>query len=169
MSDVLQTDEKPAILDEGSWVYLISAAADRRASSLHERVVEVCETGGWQAVSRPALAGAGETDPGRLFESVSHAVEHAACVVALAGEETETADAELALAYSHRRPVVGLRLGSADAPASAVQGMLATYERARVIACESAEECAVELRSTFSDPDFADTIRMAAGERAVSA
>lgn len=47
--------------------------------------------------------------------------------------------------------------------------MLGAYERARMIACESAEECAVKLRATFSDPDFAETIWTAAGEHAGNA
>jgi hypothetical protein len=165
----LSQAEKAGTLDEGAWVYLISPGADRCPNSLHERVVEACEAGGWKAVGWSALATPGVGDAGRLFEGVSHAVEHAACVVALVGTEAETTDAELALAYSHRRPIVGLRLDAGDCPVSPVQGMLETYERARVISCESTEDCAAELRSTFSDPDFAETIRRAAGERAVSA
>lgn len=153
-------------VDEGAWVYLISKAPERNAPNpLHDRVVEACEAGGWPAVAWPSPA-ADDGDPGHLFEGVSHAVEHADCVVALIGDAGETADAELALAYSHRRPIVGLRLSRVDSSASAFEEMLGGYERSRVIACDSAEECAVRLRATFSDPDFADTIRTAAGEYA---
>lgn len=148
------------VLDEGAWVYLVSSVTDRAGGSLlRERVAEACEAGGWPVVGEPASG-----DPGQLFESVRHAVEHADCVVALIGETTEMADAELALAYSHRRPIVGLRFEGTDSSASAVQEMLDSYDRARVLACDGPDECAVKLRAVFADPDFAETIRAAAGE-----
>lgn len=104
-------------VDEGAWVYLISGTADRNAPNpLRDRVVETCEAGGWPAVAWPSRAADGCADPGHLFEGVRHAVVHADCVVALIGDAAETADAELALAYSHRRPIIGLRLSDAGSP-----------------------------------------------------
>jgi hypothetical protein len=165
------TDEPHAVeasvLDEGAWVYLVSFVPDGDgANLLRECVVEACEAGGWPVVSEPAPGAPAPGDPGQRFESVRHAVEHADCVVALIGETTETADAELALAYSHRRPIVGLRFEGTDSSASAVQEMLNSYDRARVLACDGPDECGVKLRAVFADHDFAETIRMAAGEHA---
>lgn len=107
-------------------------------------------------------------DPGSLFEDLRHAVEHADCVVALLGEPGGPADAELVLAYSHRRPIIGLRMSQGDSPASEVQAMLDHYERARVISCQDPEECGAQLRAVLSDPDFGATIRQAVGERAAA-
>lgn len=45
--------------------------------------------------------------------------------------------------------------------------MLASYERARVIVCDDADQCAIELRAVLDDPEFAATIRRAAGEHSV--
>lgn len=165
------TEVRQKGVDEGAWIYLISKAADRSTpNGLRDSVVEACEAGGWPVVAWPFPAAAGPTDPGHIFEAARHAVVHADCVVALVGGAAETADAELALAFSHRRPIVGLRLSGGSFPASsAVEEMLGTYERARVIACDSPEECAVRLRATFSDPDFTETMREAAGEFAGNA
>lgn len=169
MIDELQEDEM-MILDEGSWIYLIaSAAGTSSADSLRERVVQACEAGGWPAVSWPPAGTDRHHDPGHFFESVSHAVEHADCVVALLGDVTETTDAELAMAYSHRRPVIGVRGPGEDLPSSWVQATLEGYERARMIVCDNPDECASELRAVFGDPEFAATIHRAAGEHASSA
>jgi nucleoside 2-deoxyribosyltransferase len=164
MTDECQTSEG-AVVDEGSWIYLIASPTDRNAAdSLHDRVVETCEAGGWPAVSWPPAGGDRPSDPGHLFEGVRHAVEHADCVVALLGGVAGTTDAELALAYSHRRPIVAMRRNDDSLPTSEVQAMLATYERARMIVCDDADQCATELRGVLDDPEFAATIRRAAGE-----
>jgi hypothetical protein len=166
MTDGDRAHESRAV-DEGAWIYLIGSTPDSSgAGSLRQQVIQACEEGGWPAVSLP-LPGAGHPpDPGDLFEGVRHAVGHADCVVALLGEAAETTDAELALAYSHRRPIVGMR-GSGDGPAdSEMQAMLTSYERARVIVCDDVGECAAELRAVLDDPEFAATIRLAAGEHA---
>jgi diketogulonate reductase-like aldo/keto reductase len=162
-----QADEMPA-LDEGSWVYLIGSADDQGATrSLHGPLIEACEASGWTALSwSPPGTAAREADPGRFFEGVRHAVEHADVVIALMGKGTETADAELALAYSHRRPIIGLQMSSEESRTSGIQDMLSSYERARVITYENANECVSKLQATFSDPSFAETIRRAAGEHA---
>jgi hypothetical protein len=156
-----------SIVDEGAWVYLI-AAGGRDGGPLHEHIAQACEAGGWPAIGLPDGEADGFRDPGRLFESVSHAVAHADLVVALLGDRGETTDAELALAYSHRRPIVGVRVG-ADPSASGIESMLEGYERARVISCADAEECATRLRAVLSDPDFSETVRLAAGELATDA
>lgn len=166
------TDERQAgegtVVDEGSWIYLIASATDRNTGdSLHDRVVETCEAGGWPAVSWPPADADRPPDPGHLFEGVRHAVEHADCVVALLGDAAGRRDAELALAYSHRRPIVGMRSSDDSLPTSEIQAMLATYERARVIVCDDADQCATELRAVLEDPEFAATIRQAVGEHSV--
>jgi hypothetical protein len=164
-----QADEA-TIVDEGAWIYLIAPVARRDAADpLYDRVVQTCEAGGWPAVSWPPPGGGRLADPGHFFEGVRHAVEHADFVVALLGDAAETTDAELALAYSHRRPIIGMRISDESLPTSAVQAMLESYERARMIACDGADECAAELRAVFADPGFVATIRMAAGEHAAGA
>lgn len=164
MMDVRDAEEM--IVDEGAWIYLIGTEADPKGGeALHERLAEACEASGWPVVSKRAAGGERSDDPGRLFEEISHAVEHADCVVALLGGSTDMADAELALAYSHRRPIVGMRVpGEEDHLASRVETMLGGYERARVITCDNVAECGAELATAFDDPEFAATIRRAAGE-----
>ncbi|HEU4905129.1 MAG TPA: hypothetical protein VFT19_03305 [Solirubrobacterales bacterium] len=157
----------PLLLDEGSWAYLIGAPSNRGAACLlRDRVIETCEENGWPAVSRSFAAGMDPVDPGRFFEGVSHSVGHADFVVALLGIAGGAADGELAMAYGHRRPVVGIRLSGEGSPASETETMLDDYERARVVACDDLEECAAGLRKILSDPDFAATIHTAAGGRA---
>lgn len=167
MIDERQANER-IVVDEGSWIYLVASAAHRgAASSLRDCVVETCEAGGWPAVCWPPAGTDRPPDAGHFFEGVRHAVEHSDCVVALLGEPADTTDAELALAYSHRRPIIGLRASDDSSPPSEVQAMLATYERARVITCDGVDECATELRAVFDDPEFAATMRRAAGEHSV--
>jgi sugar/nucleoside kinase (ribokinase family) len=149
-------------LDEGSWVYLSRGSGAQPAEGeLLEKIVEVCEKSGWRTVSHPPPRrdGAG-ADPGRYFASVSHAVEHADVVVAMIGEKDELADAELTLAYSHGRPVVGVRVGGGLLDTQA-RMLLADYERARIVTCSTPGECAVSLQQTLSDPAFVETIRQA--------
>lgn len=154
-------------LDEGAWIYMISPSARRPGDdAVRERIVETCEAGGWPTVSwSPTDAERSSGDPGPLFEGIRHAVEHADCVVALLGGTGETADAELALAYSHRRPIIGMRLSGDEFAASPVEAMLERYERARVISCDDAEGCATALHAVFSDPEFTATIHQAASEQ----
>jgi hypothetical protein len=162
MSGERQAVEASA-LDEGSWVYLSHlAGADGAERELQDRVMEACEASGWLAVSWSSPGRL--PDPGRFFEGVRHAVEYADVVVAFIGRSTGMADAELAMAYSHGRPIVGVCLS--DDGASHIQEMLRSYERARVINCANTEECVAGLRATFADPEFAETIRLAAGEQA---
>jgi hypothetical protein len=155
-------DDSPEI-DEGSWVYLSGVTSSAsRIPGLHEHLIEACEASGWAIVSCSAEERVGQgADPAHFFESVSHAVEHADVVVALIGPKTEISDAELGLAYSHGRPIVGVDLSGDEGQDAGMQTMLQDYGRARVISCASAEECAVGLRETFSDPAFAETIRLA--------
>ncbi len=160
---------KAAVVDGAAWIYLISSAADRSAEdSVHERIMEVCEAGGWPVVGWPTEDPDRNRDPSHLFGDIRHAVEHADCVIALLGEPGETADVELTLAYSHRRPIIGLRITREDSHVSEVQAMLEGYERARVISCGNPEECGSQLRAVLSDPDFGATIRQAVGEQAAA-
>jgi hypothetical protein len=157
-----QTGEFEA-LDESAWVYLSGASAERTGAGLRDKVVEACEASGWLTVS---CAGDERTagkmrDPGRFFTGVSHAVEHADVVVTMIGDSTEMSDAELAMAYSHRRPVVAIRMSGESSEGSKIQAMLEGYERGRVLACESVEECADGLRAILADPEFAQLVRMA--------
>lgn len=152
------------VIDEGAWIYLIGAPRGD-GEALPDRLVETCEENGWPIVSGREVGEDPTGDPGRLFEGISHAVEHADCVVALLGSSAELADAELALAYSHRRPIVGMCAIDEKRPASEVEAMLEGYERARLIACGSSAECAAELAAVLGDPEFAATIRHAAAER----
>lgn len=160
-------DQRPAAAaetgDGDAWIYLIAPLAGE--GHVRKRVVEACEEGGWPTVAWPE-EGFDHDDPGHLFEDVRHAVEHADSVIALLGETDGIADAELALAYSHRRPIIGLQLTDSRSPASEVQAMLQDYERARVVSCEDPEECAVRLSKVLADPDFGATINQAVGERA---
>jgi 16S rRNA G1207 methylase RsmC len=153
--------DDPLAVDEGSWVYLSnSLEGDEQGARLHDRVAEACEASGWPAVWSPAERKGRASDPGRFFESVRHAVEDADAVVAFIGRATEMTNAELTLAYSHRRPIVGICL--ADEDDSGIRSILQGYERARVITCADPDECATSLRATFADPEFAETIRRAA-------
>lgn len=158
-----------AVVGGSAWIYLTSSAGGfSTEDSMRKRIVEACEEGGWPIVAWPTDDQDRHRDPGRLFEDVRHAVEHADCVVALLGEPGEAADAELILAYSHRRPIIGLRVVREDSPVPWVQSMLEDYERARVISCQDPEECGGQLRAALSDPDFAATIRQAVGEQAAA-
>lgn len=150
-------------IEEGSWVYLSTGptkdAADRL---LLEELTEACVKSGWKAVTHPPAEKAGKTtDPGRFFASVSQAVEHADVVVAVIGGRGEMSDAELMLAYSHRRPVVGVQIGEAPLDTAATK-LLHEYERARIVVCDTPGECRVFLQEAFADPAFAETIRQAA-------
>jgi hypothetical protein len=159
--------QDPTLVDEGSWAYLIGSESDRGVTGLlRDRVIEACEASGWPAVSWPPAKAGHEMDPGHLFEGVRHAVEHADVVVAMLGVDTGSTDAELAMAYGHRRPIVGVQLACEDVSVSATQAMLKGYERARMIVCADVDGCAAELRAVLSDPDFAATIHAAAGEYA---
>jgi hypothetical protein len=162
MSSDTSFDEK-ASLDEGSWVYLCASVGQGGGERhLQRRVIEACEESGWLAICWSSSARAKEADPGRFFQGVSHAVGHADVVVAFIDEGEDLADIELALAFSHRRPIVGVNL--AENLPSNIQAMLNGYERARVVNCSSADECFTGLRETLADPDFSETIRLAAGE-----
>lgn len=68
------------------------------------------------------------------------------------------ADAELTLAYTHRRPVVGVQVDGVALDSDA-RMLLHDYERGRVVTCGTPEECVTALGRTLSDPDFAETIR----------
>lgn len=128
---------------------------------LLEKVVEACAKSGWRTVSHPPPDHhRAAADPGRYFASLSHAVEHADVVVAVIDGRDELADAELTLAYSHGRPVVGVQIGEAplDTPPKM---LLSKYERARIVTCTSPSECAISLQDALSDPAFAETIRQA--------
>jgi hypothetical protein len=163
LSSVTVEDQHDAPeIDEGSWVYLSAGVAEGPSgSSLREELAEACAQSGWAAVSHPPPEStSGATDPGRFFASVSHAVEHADVVVAVIGERSEMADAELTLAYSHGRPIVGVQVGGAPIGSEA-RMLLSEYERAKLVACDTPEECAVSLREALSDPAFAETIRQA--------
>lgn len=160
--------DEATVVDEGAWIYLIGAHRGG-GEALPERLADSCEESGWPIVSGGTIARGHCGDPGDLFEGISHAVEHADCVVALLGGSAEMTDVELALAFSHRRPIVGLRIAGGDLPASEFETMLERYERARVIACEDPAECAAELATVFDDPEFAATIRRAAGESVAAA
>jgi hypothetical protein len=149
-------------IDEGSWIYLSTGTAEGAAArSLREELTEACAKSGWAAVSHPPPdSTGGVTDPGRFFASVSHAVEHADVVVAVIGERSEMTDAELTLAFSHGRPIVGVQIGGAPGGSEA-RMLLSEYERAKLVACDTPEQCAVSLRKVLSDPAFAETIRQA--------
>jgi hypothetical protein len=154
------TEEIP-LIDEGSWVYL-SAAIDPSADTqaIRKSIGEACGKSGWPIVSWSSDERMGRgADPGRFFESVRHAVEHADVVVVLIGAGTEMTEAELTLALSHRRPIVGLRIS--DSSGTPLQAKLREYDRARVVACQDVDECAAGLHAAFSDPEFAETIRLA--------
>ncbi len=148
-------------LDESSWVYLSAGSSGESTDrSLLEQIVEACARSGWRTVTHPPPRPDGTIDPGRHFASVSHAVEHADVFVAMIGSEDEMADAELTLAYTHGRPVIGVQIGEASLDTQA-RMLLTGYERARVITCSTPGECAVSLQKTLSDPDFVETIRQA--------
>jgi hypothetical protein len=148
-------------LDESSWVYLSTGSSSQPAdSALLELIVEACARSGWRTVTHPPPKPGGAADPGRHFDSVSHAVKHADVFVAMIGGEDEITDAELTLAYSHGRPVVGVQIGEASLDSQA-RALLGGYERARIVTCSTPGECAVSLRETLSDPVFIETIRQA--------
>lgn len=148
-------------LDESSWVYLSAGSSGQPADRvLLEQIIEACARSGWRTVSHPPPTPDGAADPGRHFASVSHAVKHADVFVAMIGGEDEMADAELTLAYSHGRPVVGVQIGEASLDTKA-RMLLAGYERARIVTCSTPGECAVSLQETLSDPAFVETIRQA--------
>jgi hypothetical protein len=154
--------------DDASWVYLShSAESEGVETPLRDCVVDFCETSGWHAVSWSQKERAGRrAEPGRFFEGLRHAVEHADVFVAFIGDATEMTDAELVLAYSYRRPIVGVCVSAKDSGGSDVQAMLRSYERARMIVLADVDECVSDLRATFADPAFAEVIRLAAGEHA---
>jgi sugar/nucleoside kinase (ribokinase family) len=157
---VVDQFEAPA-LDEGSWVYLSAGSSPGSSEpALLEEIVEACARSGWRTVTHPPPRPDGASDQGRHLASVSYAVEHADVFVAMIGGEDEMADAELTLAYSHGRPVVGVQIGEASLDTKA-RMHLPGYERARIVTCSTPGECAVSLQETLSDPAFVETIRQA--------
>src|SRR3954464_6195629 len=101
--------------DESSWAYLsVGSTGIPAQRELVAELEQACAESGWRAVSHPPPRSNGSAaEPGRYFASVSHAVEHADVVIAMIGGKDDMADAELTLAYSHGRPVVGLQIGEA--------------------------------------------------------
>lgn len=149
--------------DEGSWVYLSLGTADE--NEVRRRVIAACEASGWPAVTwSPEPHQANAADSARFFEGMGHAVEHADAVVVLMGEHSAMTDIELAFAYRHNRPVVGLRLGD-QAPVSPAEAMLNGHGRAVVIDCADVNECDAALREALSSPGFAAKVRLAASEQ----
>src|SRR3954453_20051538 len=136
--------------DESWWAYLsVGSTGIPAQRELVAELEQACAKSGWRAVSHPPPRGNG------------HAVEHADVVIAMIGGKDDMADAELTLAYSHGRPVVGLQIGEAPLD-SQPRILLAGYERARMVICDTPGECAVSLREALSDPAFVRTIRQAA-------
>lgn len=154
-------------LDDSSWVYLSLWNLERRAGrEVHRQVVEVCEASGWPAVSwSPPAHDGNVTDSARYFEGMAHAVEHADLVVVLVDGPSAMTDAELAFAYSHHRPVVGLRVASEEMTGSDVQGMLHRYRRAWLVDAPDIEGCLTGLREALGDPEFRGIVRDAAKDR----
>lgn len=152
--------ERAPEIDEASWIYLSSTPGEDQAyQALLAELVEACAKSGWKTVSHPPPSQMGDAvDPGRFFSSVSHAVEHADVVVAVIGSSSEMTEAELTLAYSHGRPVVGVQIGEAP-PESQAEMLLHAYGRARIVSCEAPGECALSLQETLSDPVFIEKIR----------
>jgi hypothetical protein len=154
---------EPPVVDEGPWVYLSdSVESEGTGEDLHGRIAEACEASGWPAIWSPAERRGRGADPGRFFEGVRQAVERADVVVAFISRATEMTNAELILAYSHRRPVVGICLTGEDA--SEARSILREYERARVITCSDPDQCVSDLRAIFADPEFAEIIRLATSD-----
>ena len=151
-------------LDEGSWIYLSLGEADLRARpNLHQQVTKACESSGWPTVSWSPPPHAGH-DVRRFFEGMDHAVEHADVVIVLMNGDSSVADAELAFAYKHRRPVIGLSFVGESSQASTVRAMLHSYERARLVECGDVDGCAAGLREALTDRSFGVTIHEAASE-----
>lgn len=158
MSATFHATDRPADIHEGAWAYLSLGGleGDRR-----RLLVEACEASGWPAVSRSP---APDRDPERFFEGMSHAVQHADVVVVLMDGESRLTDAELALAFVHRRPVIGLSCAGGASESSAVRTMLRDYRRARVLDRDDLEACATGLREALADPDFTATINRSVAE-----
>jgi hypothetical protein len=153
--------------DEGSWVYLISPGGDRnRVDVLRDRIVEICEASGWPAISRSNSEMAEDADPGHFFEGMHHAVGHSDCVVAILEAADETLDAELALAFSQRRPIVCLQRGEDTVKTSVLRTRLMSYERGWFVSGGDVDECATQLHALLGDPEFSEAVRRAAGEHA---
>jgi hypothetical protein len=160
MPDLDESRDAPEV-DEGSWIYLSAGPPTDGDESreLRRQLTEACAKNGWRTVSHPSAEQMRRAaDPGRFYSGLSYAVEHADVVVALLGERSEIADAELTLAYTHRRPVVGVQVDGASLDSEA-RMLLHDYERGRVVTCSTPGECVTALRRTLSDPDFAETIR----------
>ncbi len=155
-------------LDEGSWIYLsLSEADDPDSRSLRQSLVEACHKSGWPAISwsmptRPEH----DLDRSRFFGGMSDAVAHADLVVTLVDDRSTLGDAELAFAYRHRRPVVGIRFTGAGPDPSEVRAMLTDYGRGRIVDCESVDDCAEALRTALTDREFATIIHEASMEQA---
>jgi len=154
-------------LDDSSWVYLSLWNLERHTGSeVQRRVVEACEASGWPAVSwSPPAHDGNVTDSARYFEGMAHAVEHADLVVAWVDGPSAMTDAELAFAYSHHRPVVGLRVSSEEMGISAVQAMLRRYKRAWLVDAPDVEGCLAGLREALGDPEFRGMVHDAAEDR----
>lgn len=159
MPDLDESRDAPEV-DEGSWIYLsVGPTGEAGSQELCRQLVEACAKNGWRTVSHPPAERIRKaSDPGRFYAGLSYAVEHADVVVALIGERSEMADAELTLAYTHRRPVVGVQVEGASLDSEA-RMLLHDYERGRVVTGSTPGECVTALGQTLSDPDFAETIR----------
>ena len=152
-------------LDEGSWVYLSLGDSDSVDHALSRRVIEICKSSGWPAVTcSPPQHENSPADSARFFEGMSHAVEHADVVIVSVNGPSAMADAELAFAYRYKKPVIALRIQRGEAVASDVRAMLRRYDRAFIVDCIDMEGCVGGLREAFEDPRFAEIISDAAGE-----
>jgi Ni,Fe-hydrogenase maturation factor len=74
------------------------------------------------------------------------------------------ADAELAFAYRHNKPVIALQIQQGDAVGSDLRAMLQRYDRAFIVECADADGCVGGLREAFDDPRFTEIVNEAAGE-----
>lgn len=164
MSAAQPAPEEIHDLDEGSWVYLsLGDDAQQTRSDFRQELVDACRTSGWLALSWSTPSHRGH-EVTRFFEGMDHAVEHADFVVAMLDGESSVTDAELTLAYRHRRPVIGLSLAGAQSRSSVIRRMVHSYERGRVVESTDLEGCVVGLREALSDRGFVETIYGAAGE-----
>jgi hypothetical protein len=160
-------DEEPLEVHEGAWVYVsgpLHVPERQKAVELYEQLAAACESSGWHAY-RPYrdILGPGVNDPEPLFDRVRHAVEHADACILYIGAPSSSVGAELALAYEHNRPIIGVYLRD-EQPSELVSSMLATYPRARLVRCSDAGECADHVKQVLSDPEFSGFVRAAAAE-----
>jgi 2'-deoxynucleoside 5'-phosphate N-hydrolase len=162
--DINTRDDEPT---EGSWVYVsgpMHVSDPDTASKLYDRLAETCQASGWH-VYRPYAETHARASEAQLMPRLRHALGHADACVFYIGKPSSGVGAELAWAAEHGRPVIAVQMRG-EKPSPLVTSLLTEYDRAALLLCNDAADCAQQVRQTLSNPDWHAVMRAAGAELA---